>query len=174
VASDLGSASSNFLAGYRAVDAGDFDSAIDYYTYAIRIDESGDCGTGTIGKAYNERGYAYFRETKFAEALKDVDLAISKNPKFVAAYLTKNSILVGENKYQDSLTNLNTVIGLLGPVEESGVCYILRGRTEQELKMPDRAIQDYSQGVSLLDGKGKWQSLVDFAKKQIAELGGKS
>jgi tetratricopeptide (TPR) repeat protein len=66
--------------GYLWMDIGLYDDAIEHYTSALELDETGDCGTGIIGKAYELRGVAHYEKGSYAEAVVDLSEAINNNP----------------------------------------------------------------------------------------------
>jgi len=76
--------------------AGNFADAVKAYTEAIKRDPSDPRG-------YNNRATAYTKLVALPEALKDAELAIGLDPKFVKAYIRKATVLFTMKDYAKAM-----------------------------------------------------------------------
>jgi tetratricopeptide (TPR) repeat protein len=82
-AAELTAAQHNAL-GRKALQDEHFAEAIKELSAALKMDPS-------LSLAYNARGYAYFRQKKYIDALADFDNAIRLNPAYINAYINRSA-----------------------------------------------------------------------------------
>lgn len=82
--------------GNRAVQAGNFEDAIDNYSTAIELDP----GNHVL---YSNRAAAYCSVNQFQSALKDAQKCINLSPKFAKGYGRKAAALIGLNRRGEAM-----------------------------------------------------------------------
>ena len=82
--------------GNKAVQAGNFEDAIDNYTSAIEM----DAGNHVL---YSNRAAAYCSVNQFQSALKDAQKCINLAPKFAKGYGRKAAALIGLNRRGEAM-----------------------------------------------------------------------
>ena len=90
--------------GNRAVQAGNFEDAIDNYTTAIEI----DAGNHVL---YSNRAAAYCSVNQFQSALKDAQKCINLAPKFAKGYGRKATALCGLNRRGEAVQTFHQGLG---------------------------------------------------------------
>jgi tetratricopeptide (TPR) repeat protein len=70
--------------GRQALQEEHFAEAIKELSAALKMDPS-------LSLAFNARGYAYFRQKRYIDALADFDNAIRLNPAYINAYINRSS-----------------------------------------------------------------------------------
>jgi len=160
----------NFMIGYRATDSKDYDQAIKFFKIAISQDETGDCGTGTPGKAYNELGYAYMLRGDFDSAYHNFNAAIEKNEYLISAYTNRNNYFEKNGMYSDEVSGMTKIIDISEPSPKIAPCYFARGHAYQMMGNKVLAVEDFRTFLSLLEGTTGWEALRNNAKQQIEKL----
>ena len=120
--------------------AGNYDSAIQAFTEAIRLNPS-------LGAAYNLRGIAYVvHESRESSAIQDHTEAIRINPNDAAAYNLRGGLYAVQGQYDRAIRDYTEAIRIdPGDAEayyNRGLAYVDRGQY-------DRAMQDYDQAVRI-------------------------
>src|SRR5215475_6825934 len=141
-----------------------YDSAVDDYNEAIRLNPK-------FASGFNVRGVAYLRKGRIDHAIEDFDEAIRLNPTFVLAFVNRAiayqekaqwdfDAYLAEGRYEDrAIQDLDEAIRLAPSVAASfsGRAYALRFVGQYE-----RAITDYRKALTL--------PLDDVARRQIEKL----
>ena len=91
--------------------------------------------------AYNNRGYHYNQEERYAEAVADIDRCLQFNPDYQKAYNNRGLANYHLGNYQQALTDLTKAIEL--DSTDPGA-YLSRGNVYSKLGEYGRSINDYN------------------------------
>ena len=83
----------------------EIDTAIEYYTKAIELDD-------TFGYAYNNRGSAYFLNKNYIKAENDLKRALICMPNDIYPYYNLGFVYVQMKRKQDAINNFNRFLAL--------------------------------------------------------------
>lgn len=98
--------------GNKAIQAGNFEDAIDNYSTAIELDPNNHV-------LYSNRAAAYSSVNQFQSALKDAQKCINLAPKFAKGYGRKAAALCGLNKRGEAIATYHQGLALCG--EDAGL-----------------------------------------------------
>ena len=156
--------------GYSLVGNHEFNKAIKPLKKAIKIDSTGNCGTGNNGMAYSELGYAYTRLGDFDNAIIYLDKAIEINKLVPEPYLSKSVILMQQGNNELALQTLDSLIKY---IPEYAMAYVQRGFLYNSTKKYELALQDFNKYLEIVKEQNQEQNsktLVEDIKKQVKEL----
>jgi tetratricopeptide (TPR) repeat protein len=123
---------------------GDYDRAISDYNEAIRLDPTGECGTGKKGAAYYNRGIAYYYKGDYDKAISDYNEAIRLNPKYDAAYNNRGCAYSDKGDYERAIEEYKKAIELNPeyeyPVGNIGYVYFMQGKLDDALEQLNKAL----------------------------------
>lgn len=156
--------------GYSLVGNHEFNKAIKPLKKAIKIDSTGNCGTGKNGMAYSELGYAYTRLGDFDNAVIYLDKAIEINKLAPEPYLSKSVIQMQQGNNELALQTLGSLIKY---IPEYAMAYVQRGFLYNSTKKHELALQDFNKYLEIVKEQNQEQNsraLVENIKKQIKEL----
>jgi tetratricopeptide (TPR) repeat protein len=167
------SAKSYFDSGETFLSRGDYVTAIEEYTQAIRLDPNyavayhkrgwayddkgdydraiADCTQAirldpNYADAYNVRGVAYRNKGDYDRAIADYTQAIRLDPNYAKAYNNRGAAYYYKMDYDRAIADCNQAIRL-DPNDASA--YYNRGNAYNNKKDYDRAIADYTQAIRL-------------------------
>ncbi|MCX6251307.1 MAG: hypothetical protein NTX61_11215 [Bacteroidetes bacterium] len=103
----------------------------------------------TLARGYNDRGFAFYNQKRYAESMNDYNNSIRIDPLFGGTYNNRGVLKAVMNEYREALTDFDKSIEL-NP--ESVDVYRNRGMTRLLLKDLKGAHEDWSKAVSLGDG----------------------
>ncbi len=156
--------------GYSLVGNHKFDKAIKSLKRAIKIDSSGNCGTGKNGIAYSELGYAYTRLGDFGNALFYLDKALEINKLIPEPYLGKSVVQMQQGKNKSALQTLDSLIKY---IPEYAMAYVQKGFLYKSTKKHELALRYFNKYLEIIKEQNQEQNskaLVEKVKKQIKEL----
>ncbi|MFH0892853.1 MAG: hypothetical protein V2A54_00320 [Bacteroidota bacterium] len=156
--------------GYSYIGNNEFNKAIKPLKKAIKIDSTGNCGTGKNGMAYSELGYAFSRLNDISNAFFYLDKTIEINKFVPEPYLSKSVILMKQGKNDLALKELDSCIK---NNPEYALVYVQRAFLFSSIKNYELALQDYSMFLKVIKEQNQEQNssaLVEEVKKQIKEL----
>ncbi len=133
---------------------------LDYYQ-ALKIDS-----LNTL--ALYGMGYA-LRRTDPDKAMGYLDKAISLDPAYVKAYITRSMVFRRLGAYDHSLTDLNTAIQIDSLNEHA---YNVRGSIKDDLKDYEGAMADYSKAIQLSPGYAYPYNNRANIKRKLGDLPG--
>jgi tetratricopeptide (TPR) repeat protein len=119
-------------------------SPIEICTMAINFGES---SLFEIAASYNNRGVLYFEKAQMTEALRDFEEAISVHDSLGQAHINRGYVLVGMQRWADSVAAFDKGIALGG--EELDKAYFNRGVAHEELGQLREAYKDYLKASEL-------------------------
>lgn len=120
-------------------DKGEFESAIQDYNQAIRLNPNS-------AAAFNNRGLAYVATGQFDQAIEDYDHAIRLNPTYALAFCNRGIAYGHKGHHEQAIKDYDQAI------KRNPACanaLYNRGVTHHRNGQFDRAIQDYDQVISL-------------------------
>jgi len=123
-----------FIKGYIQQHLKNFDSAIQFYTIAIKLDEK----NGISSFAYSGRGNCWKAKWIFDKAVSDFTKVIELNPSNIIAYYDRASVWFKLSKYQAALNDYTQIINI-NPCEidayaKRAIIFIKRGKWESALR----------------------------------------
>ena len=133
-------------AGRRALDEGDKDKAVEFFSKAIAADGNGACGLETPGFAYFGRGAAYAGMEEYEMALRDFDAAIKADPGNSQFYLHRARVCVILDRDEKALADYDSYVRL-NPGAPEG--YVRRGLALALLKKDEAALKDLTRAIDL-------------------------
>ena len=163
-------AKSDYDKGYSLIGNHDFNKAIKPLKKAIKIDSTGNCGTGKNGMAYSELGYAYTRLGDFDNAIIYLDKAIEVNKLVPEPYLSKSVIQMQKGNNELALQTLDTLIKY---IPEYAMAYAQRGFLYNSTNKYELALQDFNKYLEIVKEQNQEQNskaLVESIKKLIKDL----
>ena len=129
----------HFDLAYAAYVKGDYDTAIQEYSLAIKKDPNRPT-------AYNNRGSRYYDLKQYERAIQDYDKAIELEPNYAAAYYNRGISYRSLSQYERAILDYDRAIEL-EPNDASA--YYNRGNCYYDLKQYERAIPDYNKAIEL-------------------------
>ena len=117
----------------------DPETAIEYYSQAIRLDPG-------YSAAYYNRGLAYHDLKQYRRSIQDYNEAIRLDPEFTSAYNNRGNAFSDLQHYQWALNDYNQALQL-DPTYSPA--YNNRGNVYSELKQHSRAIEDHTKAIRL-------------------------
>jgi tetratricopeptide (TPR) repeat protein len=132
--------------GYYMINQRNYSVAIDNFLKAIETDSTGDCGTGTKGKAHGELAYAYLLSGDTIDAAIYFDKAILLDPTNPSPRQNKAVMLSMQKKFNEAYQELEELIQLNPNHIEA---YIQRGFLYEANDKIDLAILDFEKALKL-------------------------
>ena len=128
-----------FNKAYDAAEKGDYDTAIQEYTHAIKKDS-------TRPIAYNNRGSSYSNLSQHEQAILDFNKAIELNPEYTLAYYNRGVSHKALGKYKQAIADYSKAIEL---DPNYVLAYNNRGTIYDDLGKYDLAIENYNKAIEL-------------------------
>lgn len=122
-----------------AMRKGEYGTAVDLLSVAIRVDPSDYLN-------YNERGAAYTYLDKDSEAIKDFSKVIALNPKHFVAYRSRGAAQFRLGKHQEAIADFTKAIQLN---DKYARAYRGRGDAYTKLGKTKEAQEDYKKAIEL-------------------------
>jgi lipoprotein NlpI len=132
-------AKSYFDSGELFRSQGDYVTAIEEYTQAIRLDPN-------YAVAYHNRGFAYHAKGDNDGAITDYTQVIRLDPNYAGTYYNRGNAYYDKNDYDTAIADYNQAIRL-NP--NYALAYNNRGNAYNNKGDYDRAITDYTQVIRL-------------------------
>jgi tetratricopeptide (TPR) repeat protein len=132
-------AKSYYDSGLSFYNQGDYVTAIEEYTQAIRLDPN-------YADAYYNRGLAYYNKEDYDRAIADYSQAVRLNPDYALAYYGRGLAYYNKEDYDREIADYTKAIRL-DPNYTSA--YYNRGLAYNEKGDYDRAIADYTKAIRL-------------------------
>jgi tetratricopeptide (TPR) repeat protein len=123
-----------FDRGLLSASGGDFDSAIEDYTAALRVNPN-------YAAAYNNRGMAYYRKEMTDRAIEDYNAALRINPDYAIAYNNRGMAYYRKGMTDRAIEDYNAALRI---DPDYALAYNNRGMAYYRKEMTDRAIEDYN------------------------------
>ena len=98
----------------------------------------------TLLQLYTQRGFCYFMQNNYINAIKDYNQAIKINPKYYDSYALKARVYLKEKKYNKALKLFNYV----NKKDPYFDIFLYRGLTYVALKKYQKALIDYNKAVT--------------------------
>ena len=139
------SAEGHRLRGNAFFETEDYESAVDEYSEAIRLDPG-------FANAYNGRGAALGIQGQHKRAIEDFNEAIRLDPGFTKAYRNRGTAYAMQGQHERAIEDYNEAIGHASLASlDPGVAqaYYNRGTAYGNLHQYDRAIEDYDEAIRL-------------------------
>lgn len=133
-------------------DEGDLDKALENYNRAISLfDGRKTSDPSELAKAYNFRGYAYYKKGDITQALEDCSKAIELDPKYADAYDSLGSVHLARGDKGD----LATAVELFNEAIKKNPSYIVAyahlGKAYFLNKENDRALAQLTDAIELFE-----------------------
>jgi len=125
--------------GNAAIENGDYDKAIYYYTQAIRFEP-------THAEIYNNRGIAYIKKQDYDPAIADFNEALRLNPNFAEAFNNRGIAYREKGDHEKAITDYTESIRLNPNFAEA---FCNRGIIYAEKGDIDSAIADFNNAVRI-------------------------
>ncbi|AGW12627.1 tetratricopeptide repeat protein [Megalodesulfovibrio gigas] len=152
------------IAGYKALEQGDYDKGIELITKAL---QSGKLGPENLPIAYYNRGNAWYHKKDLAKALEDLNLALEKNPSFAEALIKRGQIFKDKNDYAAAMADLDQAVAL---APENPKAYFVRGLLYSLNGDAAKAMEDFAD-ASRLDPRFVITPLLEAVLAVGEELG---
>ncbi|MCA0315599.1 MAG: DUF1266 domain-containing protein [Candidatus Melainabacteria bacterium] len=123
-------------------DLGLYDKAITDYSVAMLL------GPGPVHWLCRAR--AYVNKEEWEKAIKDANVAISKDPAMASAYVERAEALAALHRESEALADYSKAISL---ADNKAVYYCYRGRHFLDIYQPDKAALDFAEAIKQNDGK---------------------
>jgi tetratricopeptide (TPR) repeat protein len=98
--------------------------------------------------AYN-RGLLYRRQKKSGDALRQFDLAIKLDPKYIEAYMQRIDCFTSIDQAAKTLADCNKVVALDPSGKQQPLIFVYRGMAYKQLDMPEEALADANKAYDL-------------------------
>jgi serine/threonine protein kinase len=132
-------ANAAFDRGYAAAEKGDYQTAINEYSEAIRLKRD-------FAFAFNNRGNAYNDLKQDDKAIADYSEAIRLKPDYPEAFYNRGNAYYDLKQYDKVIADYSEAIRLKPDYPEA---FYNRGNAYSVLKQYDKAIADYSEAIRL-------------------------
>ncbi len=129
--------------GVRARAVGNYDLAIDQFTWCI---DAGELTVRNLAIAYNNRSYAYRKKTNYQQAIRDYGEAIRLDPEFAIAYYNRGVAHYYMQGYDQAIRDFGEAIRL---DPEFAIAYYNRGVAHYYMREYGQAIRDYDEAIRL-------------------------
>jgi len=156
--------------GFLLIDNNNFRNAIKPLKKAIKIDTTGNCGTGKDGMAYSELGYVYTRLKDFKNALIYLNKAIEINKQIPETYLSKANVFLMK---KDKELALKTLDNLINYNPKYAFAYAQKGFINNSLNNYELAIKDFHKFLEIIKEQNEEdysKELIDGVEQRIKEL----
>ena len=135
----------DFASGISAVNRGDYDRAIAFFTSALA---AGDLNASLVPVAYLDRGHARYHKGECVPAIADFSAALKARPDYFEAYVGRGMANRCAGNDADAIADLTQAVATR-PVAEA---YWERGLAHWDLGDFDKAAQDFSAAAPLVQG----------------------
>ena len=141
--------------GKGALDAGNNDLAIEYFTLCI---DDGNLTQETRVTVFYIRGNAYYSKGEYDQAIADYDQAIRLKPDHATAFRNRGTAYYLNGEYDRAIADFAQAIRLRPrdalAINNRGSAYDDRGDRDRAIADYDRAIADFTQAIELDTLKG--------------------
>ena len=156
--------------GRDALQKGNLDDAIAYFTEVLRLDPS---DTAILSQAFYCRGISYGEDNDHERAIEDLGKAIELNPEFFLAYFNRGVIQFKKRDYEPAITDFNKAVDLSPNHAEAhysraGV-YAATKNHEHALADLNTAIELTPNHVNAIASRGYVYAQMDNLEKAIAD-----
>jgi protein O-mannosyl-transferase len=133
--------------------------SLSLFTQAIEV-------TGQNYIAYNGRGLYYLRRDEMAQAMKDLDTAISLKPDFPDTYNNRGVAWGKLGKWQEAMADLDRAIEVKSDYAEA---YSNRGVVYEKLGRWDEAIGDFKRSIEIRPEYAKAHVNLGYAYSTVGQ-----
>ncbi|NQZ44637.1 MAG: tetratricopeptide repeat protein [Flavobacteriaceae bacterium] len=140
-----------YRSGYAYVNQNKYQAAISPFMTAIKIDSTGNCGTGRNGMAHSELAYVHTRLGAYDKGLAYADKALALNDSIPEPYLTKAVIFQQRKEFKKALQVLDT---LVVRVPRYAMGFAQRGLLLDYIGQDEKAVSDYKESIRLFKEQG--------------------
>lgn len=128
-----------FYKGYKAVEDGNYEEAVKFYTKYIE-------SSAGEAKAYNYRGLAYVKMKDFKKAINDFSKAVVIDPKFVYAYNNRGEAYFKLEDYDKAIKDFSKTVQI---EPDNSTAYYARGLSYSKNDDHEKAIKDFTKVIEL-------------------------
>lgn len=101
-------------------------------------------------KPYLSRGFYYFHQSRFAQALSDYGKMIEIDPNYPTAYRNRALVYIAEGKFTQAIVEFSRAIMIKKPtLPKNADLYGMRGSLYDQLGSHIQAISDYTHGIEM-------------------------
>ena len=170
--------SNYIIRAFRAMNQGDIDAAIGYYTKiltTVNIDSS------TRYLTHCDRGHAYFQNKDYKNAFKDLDRAVELDRQYHGTYFSRGGMHQAVGNYKNAIDDYNEAerlypgIGVLTCINR-GMAWVALGKFDESKKDLEKAkelkvsVQGFCLGFGYKDIDDMEQKLGIDIPEEIKEL----
>jgi tetratricopeptide (TPR) repeat protein len=130
---------SYFYKGYKAVEDGNYEEAVKFYTQYIEASQG-------EAKAYNYRGLAYSKLKNYKKAVADFTRAIEIDGKFIKAYNNRGESYFRLEEYDKAIKDFSKALQI---DPDNTTTLYARGLTYSKNEDYSKAIKDFSKVIEL-------------------------
>jgi tetratricopeptide (TPR) repeat protein len=105
-------------------------------------------GCGSSASDYSEKGWAYFEDEAYDEAIEELNKAIEQDPEFAEAYLMRGLAHDSLNQPVKTFDDFDQAFDL-GLDPQSAEEFVRRGRAFEWRKMYEEALADFNSAIAL-------------------------
>ena len=150
--SDQDKAGRFFIKGNEALNNGQFDQAVRFYSEALAI-------APNYKEALNNRGVAYYRDGRYTEAIIDYsNILVQLDTTYSDAIRNRANAYLADGKFQKALDDLNRLQRIY---PDSSYVYFTKGLAHHELKAYEESIDDFKQ--ALIKGEDSTEVYINMA-----------
>jgi tetratricopeptide (TPR) repeat protein len=153
-------ADAQFQAGMRLMGPGDYRQAIEKFTRAVSIYETGE--------AYLERGSAHQYLNEIDLALADFDKATTVDPNLARGYSAKGAIYRDRKDFRRAIEELTKAVELDPTLD----AYYQRAQTYEALGEFRKAIEDYDAAIVIARDAPQVYRARSLAKRNLGDMEG--
>lgn len=150
---------------------GNLDSAIQFYTEAIKLDNGYTYAYTGRGLAFMRKGSANraVRQQNYDFAIRDLSMAIDLNPKSAGAYINRSSVYSLTNEFDKALADLQRAEEV---DSKFPYIYSARGNIYTKMKQFQLAVDSYSKALEIKSHsdfyRGRCNAYYEFEKFENA------
>jgi tetratricopeptide (TPR) repeat protein len=152
--------------GKRYFEQKKYNSAINSFTQAIKLEPE-------QAEAYLDRGVAYSNKNQYGLAIQDFAEALKINPSFAEAYINRGKVYDYEGQYDRAIEDYNQALKIHPDDEMAynyrGLAYGHKGEYEREIQDYDQALQINPNDVSAYINRGAAYDKIGKYDRAIEE-----